>query len=142
MGHANQIALGIALARPNQSICCIDGDGAVLMHMGSLAILGESNAKNILHLVLNNGAHDSVGGQPTIAKKINLCSIAIACGYKTARQVKSKSEIIKVVREWQNSEGPFFIEIIVEPGNRANLGRPTKSPDENKRVLKRFLAGR
>ena len=69
MGHANQIALGIALAKPNKIVYCFDGDGATLMHTGSLGIIGDLKPSNYKHIIFNNGAHDSVGGQPTITQK-------------------------------------------------------------------------
>jgi phosphonopyruvate decarboxylase len=136
MGHANQIALGIAKA--NKKVCCFDGDGAILMHMGSMAIIGQSNLKNMTHIVLNNGTHDSVGGQPTIARSIKLTDIALSCGYDKAVSVASESELIRIIREHNNSES-IFVEINVKPGNRPDIGRPTTSPQENKKLLMRRL---
>jgi phosphonopyruvate decarboxylase len=139
MGHSNQIALGIAL-NSNKRIICIDGDGAVLMHMGSLAIIGNANAPKFVHVVINNGAHDSVGGQPTVAFNINLVEIAKACGYKKAISVSNKDQIISSLLEFQKIEGPLFLEIKVNKGARANLGRPTKTPAENKTGLMKTLS--
>jgi len=136
MGHANQIALGIAKA--NKKVCCFDGDGAILMHMGSMAIIGQSNLKNMTHIVLNNGTHDSVGGQPTIARSIKLTDIALSCGYDKAVSVASESELIRIISEHNNSES-IFVEINVKPGNRPDIGRPTTSPEENKKLFMRRL---
>lgn len=90
MGHASQIALGIALNKPDKIICCFDGDGATIMHMGSLAIVGQRAPRNYIHIVFNNGAHDSVGGQPTVGLDIDIPEIAKACGYKTFHSVEDK----------------------------------------------------
>ncbi len=93
MGHASQIALGIALERPDRRVCCFDGDGAVLMHMGSMAIVGQSGASNYVHIVFNNGAHDSVGGQPTVGLAVDLCAVARAVGYRSALRVSTAAEL-------------------------------------------------
>ena len=95
MGHASQIALGLAMAQPARPIYCFDGDGAGLMHMGSMAITGQSNAKNLIHLVFNNGVHGSVGGQPTVGFNIDMPQIATACGYATAQRVNDQRRIFK-----------------------------------------------
>jgi phosphonopyruvate decarboxylase len=138
MGHANQIALGIGL-NTTKRVVCIDGDGAVLMHMGSLAIIGKSQVKNFIHIVINNGAHDSVGGQPTVAFDIDFVNIANACGYSAAYTISKKSEIGSTLNQIQMNNGPVFIEIKTNKGARANLGRPTKSPKENKTSLMKRL---
>ncbi|SKC54583.1 phosphonopyruvate decarboxylase [Bacteroidales bacterium WCE2008] len=93
MGHASQIALGIALERPDRRVCCFDGDGAVLMHMGSMAIVGQSGASNYVHIVFNNGVHDSVGGQPTVGLAVDLCAVARAVGYRSALRVSTAAEL-------------------------------------------------
>ncbi|MDB2683581.1 phosphonopyruvate decarboxylase [Alphaproteobacteria bacterium] len=139
MGHASQIALGIARARPNKLIYCLDGDGAVLMHMGSLGILGQSNQKNFVHIVLNNGSHDSVGGQPTICNSINLSNIAKSCGYKNVFTAHTESEIKKSILQIKTLEGPTFLEIKIKPGNRKNIGRPSSTPQQNKQALMNYL---
>jgi phosphonopyruvate decarboxylase len=140
MGHASQIALGIALARPERAVWCIDGDGATLMHMGSLAIIGSIAPKNLIHVVLNNGAHDSVGGQPTVGRVVGLAEIARACRY-------ARVDLVKEIKEFQQlvaghvPGGPWFIEMWVRKGARKDLGRPTSTPVENKRALQAFIAG-
>ena len=132
MGHANQIALGLSIAQPYRKVYCFDGDGAALMHLGSFAINGQSNSKNFIHILFNNGVHDSVGGQPTVGFDISFCDIAMACGYKSIETISNKDEIKNAVKHATNTEGPNFIEIRIKPGNRKDIGRPTTSPYENK----------
>ena len=134
MGHTSSIALGLSLSQPNKKIICIDGDGSILMHLGATAIQGVSERDNFFHILINNGAHDSVGGQPTVGKKINFCKIANACGYKKIRKIAKPEEIKFSIDELINSEkGPVFLEIIVRKGSRNNLGRPTIKPVDNKK---------
>ena len=135
MGHASQIALGIALEKPQRRIYCFDGDGAAIMHMGSMAIVASKQPKNYIHFVFNNGAHDSVGGQPTVGHQIDLPAIAKAVGYKGAIMVDSKESLMAVLKNVIDIEGPVMIEIRVRKGNRKNLGRPTTTPIENKEAL-------
>lgn len=142
MGHASQIAMGIALSKPDRNIYCIDGDGALIMHMGALAIIGSSKINNFKHIVINNGAHDSVGGQPTVGFDIDICSIARACGYKKAYSVNSKYKLGKYMNEIKDCTGPALLEIKVRKGGRSNLGRPTISPLENKNNFMNFLSER
>ena len=132
MGHANQIALGIA--KTNNKVCCFDGDGAILMHMGSLAIIGQSKVKNMMHIVLNNGTHDSVGGQPTVARSIKLTDIALSCGYDKAVSIANEKELIRIINEYNNTDS-IFVEVNTKPGNRDGIGRPTNSPMKNKILL-------
>jgi phosphonopyruvate decarboxylase len=139
MGHASQIALGLCKSQPDRLTYCFDGDGAVLMHMGSLAIIGQSSAANLIHIVLNNGVHDSVGGQPTVGFDINFCDIANACGYKSTTVAKTKKDIIKALSDVRSHDGPHFIEIHVRPGNRKDIGRPTTSPNQNKLAIMDYL---
>ncbi len=139
MGHASQIALGIALVQPDRRVWCFDGDGAAIMHMGSMAIVPSKEPKNYVHVVFNNGAHDSVGGQPTVALKINLPAVAKAVGYKAVYTVDNKADLDAVLNEVKNLDGPTFIEVKVKKGNRKDLGRPTTTPIENKEALMKFL---
>lgn len=141
MGHASQIALGIALSRPHKSIFCIDGDGAAIMHLGALTTIGTQKPKNMVHFVLNNAAHDSVGGQPTTGRKIDLCAIARACGYTQTASVATPDELIAAMYECtkKTSDGVFFFEVIVSKGARADLGRPKSSPIENKKAFMEYL---
>ena len=139
MGHASQIALGLALARPDRRVCCLDGDGAVIMHMGALAIIGTEKPANLTHIVFNNGAHDSVGGQPTAAFEIDLTAIAKACGYRTALVARTTGEILAALETVKKADGPALLEIRVNAGARADLGRPSASPADNKAELMEYL---
>lgn len=132
MGHASSIAAGIAMEKPDRKVICIDGDGAFLMHMGAAGIIGQSNLSNYIHIVLNNGAHDSVGGQPTVAFDLSLVTIANGCGYKTTSRVSSENELIGELTRLRNEKGPVFLEVIICRGSRPDLGRPTSSPYDNK----------
>ena len=142
MGHASQIALGIALEKPDRRVWCFDGDGASIMHMGSMAIVGSKAPKNYVHVVFNNGAHDSVGGQPTVGLSIDLTAIAKAVGYKHVYSVDNKEELERLLASCIKpliSEGAAFIEVKVKKGNRKDLGRPTTTPIQNKEALMGFL---
>lgn len=132
MGHSSQIAMGVSLVQRKRKVYCFDGDGAAIMHMGSLAIIGQSSLENFTHIIFNNGVHDSVGGQPTVGFQIDFCGIARACGYRSASVVTSIEEISSAIHSTESEKGPHFIEIHVRPGNRKGIGRPTKSPSENK----------
>jgi phosphonopyruvate decarboxylase len=136
MGHASRIAAAIALEKRATRVVCLDGDGAVLMHMGALAIIGAMKMPNFVHIVLNNGAHDSVGGQPTIARNLNLSAVAAACGYKKTFRIKDRGVIDITPAE----DGSVFIEIIVRKGNRPDLGRPSMSPRDNRELFMKSLS--
>lgn len=139
MGHTSQIALGIALQKPDRQVVCIDGDGSVLMHMGALAINGTSTCQNFKHIVINNGAHDSVGGQPTVAQKIDLVGAARAMGYQHVVSATSPKELPEALSALREALGPALLEIVVDKGNRPDLGRPTTSPIENKKQFMEFV---
>lgn len=139
MGHASQIALGIALAQPDRQVFCLDGDGALIMHMGSLAITGSHHPSNFKHIVINNGAHDSVGGQPTVGFNMDIPAIAAACGYHKTMRVEFADELKQNFDILRNSQGPALLEIRVGKGARSDLGRPTTTPNENKENFMRFL---
>lgn len=141
MGHSSSIALGIALQRPDRKIWIIDGDGAVLMHMGSMAVIGASGVKNLVHVVINNGAHESVGGMPTAAGKIDLVKIAEGCGYAHAVSVDAPEELDVELRKARRAEGISLIEVKCAVGARADLGRPTTTAQENKEKFMRMLLG-
>lgn len=140
MGHASQIALAIALQKRDRRVYCIDGDGAFIMHMGGIITIGSQPVENFKHIVLNNGAHDSVGGQPTGALSINIPDIARSCGYKDARRISTLSELESTLNWLQTAKGPCLLEVIVTKGARANLGRPTTTPEENKRNFMKHCA--
>ena len=131
MGHSSQIALGIAMFNESD-VYCVDGDGSVIMHMGSLAISGTSGIKNFKHIILNNGSHESVGGQPTVGKEINFSEIAKDCGYKKSKRISSLPELVKGIKWLKLNKGPIILEILIRNGSRKDLGRPNESPFENK----------
>jgi phosphonopyruvate decarboxylase len=139
MGHASQIALGIALTRPDQQIFCLDGDGAFIMHMGALAIIGTQHIPNFKHIVINNGAHDSVGGQPTAGFDIDIPALARACGYTYATRAETREQFIAKLDHLRASQGPALLEVRVNKGARPNLGRPTTSPVQNKESFMALL---
>ncbi len=143
MGHASQIALGIAMEKPDRRVWCFDGDGASIMHMGSMAIVASKQPSNYVHVVFNNGAHDSVGGQPTVGLNIDLPAIAKAVGYKHIVSVDNKEDLenqLSIINSKLSiNEYPVFLEIRVKKGNRKDLGRPTTTPIQNKEALMAFL---
>ncbi len=140
MGHACQIALGIALAQRERRVWCFDGDGAVIMHMGSMAIVASRAPENYVHVIFNNGAHDSVGGQPTVGLKIDFPGVGRAVGYAGCYSVDNPADLKKALEKINGqAHGPLLLEIKVKKGNRKDLGRPTTSPIENKAALMDFL---
>ena len=141
MGHASQIALGIALEQPQRKVWCFDGDGASIMHMGSMAIVASKHPQNYIHVVFNNGAHDSVGGQPTVGLSIQLTAVADAVGYSASYSVTTKDELTAVLPVVKEEASPVLLQVCVKKGNRKDLGRPTTTPIENKEALMEFLKG-
>ena len=141
MGHASQIALGIALQKPERRVVVLDGDGALLMHMGGMAIIGDYAPKNLVHIVFNNGAHDSVGGQPTVGQKIDVEAIAKAVGYADVISVDSQMSLMAAMNHVNCAviDGVSLINVNVRKGNRKDLGRPTTTPIENKCSLMKEL---
>lgn len=140
MGHASQIALAIALAQPRRHIACLDGDGAFIMHTGGAAIIGSLAPRNLLHFVLNNGAHDSVGGQDTVGFRIDIPAIARACGYAQAACVKTLDNLqTQIAAMLASDAGPNLLEVKVRKGARPDLGRPTTTPIQNRDTFMRFL---
>ena len=139
MGHSSSIALGIALAKPDRKVFCFDGDGAFIMHMGAISNIGNLAPKNYVHVLFNNGAHESVGGQPTLGFNIDVPTIAKACGYRNAITVSSEEEIKTTLSGLMRTEGPSLIEIKVGINSRDDLGRPKTSPIENKEAFMKFI---
>jgi len=123
MGHASAIALGLALGDPGRTVCCLDGDGALVMHMGSLAVIGAEQPENLLHVVLNNGVHESVGGQPSALRNVDLLALARSVGYVDALQVSTAAELAVALSGWLS--GPMLIEVKVVPGTVDGLPRPS-----------------
>ncbi|WP_303296298.1 phosphonopyruvate decarboxylase [Pyramidobacter piscolens] len=139
MGHSSSIALGIALSKPHTKIWCIDGDGAALMHMGALAVIGSQRPRNLVHIVINNGAHESVGGLPTAARSASLAKVAEACGYVNVKTVGTFAELDAALKDARNADELTFIEAKTAIGARADLGRPTTSAMENRDGFMAYL---
>jgi phosphonopyruvate decarboxylase len=142
MGHASQIALGIAINQQTRNIYCFDGDGATIMHTGNMAIIGTVAPSNYYHVVFNNGAHDSVGGQPTVGLKVDIPAIAKAMGYKTVISVDNEADLMSQLKDLTKKQAPLLLEVKVKKGARNDLGRPTTTPIENKDALIAFLKNR
>ena len=139
MGHSSSIALGIAINKPQTKIWCKDGDGAVLMHMGSMAVIGANAPKNMIHIIINNGAHETVGGMPTVACKIDLVTIAKACGYSYAVRVDNFKDLDKELENAKNRDALSLIEVKCSIESRMDLGRPTTTAIENKEIFMKYL---
>ena len=135
MGHASMIALGIAKAQPNRKVVCLDGDGASIMQMGNMAIAGQSGCGNLTHIVLNNAAHDSVGGQPTVGGAVGLSAIAASCGY----DVQPLENALRLCVSALENNRPIFVEVKVAKGARKDLGRPKEPPQVNKALFMEIL---
>lgn len=141
MGHCSQIAAAVALARPERPVVCLDGDGALFMHLGVLPVISGLRPRNLLHVALNNGIHESVGGQPTPLPDLSLAGLASASGYPLVRRAESMDGLRRALAEWNGTNGPFFLEVLIRPGFRADLGRPTWMPVQAKEAFMGFLAG-
>lgn len=139
MGHSSSIALGVALNNSNKKIFCFDGDGAILMHMGSLALIGSMKPNNFYHVMFNNSAHESVGGLPTIMSDICIDEIVLACGYKEVYNASSSDELKSILPQFIEDNGPVFLNIDVNLESRKDLGRPTTTPIENKNEFMKKL---
>ena len=132
MGHCSSIAYAVAVNKPDIKVWCVDGDGAALMHMGAMAMIGTGGVKNLIHIVINNGAHDTVGGMPTTASQIHMAKVAKACGYSNAVCVDNFENLNKELKKAKHRKDLSFIEIKCSMGSREDLGRPTISTQENK----------
>ncbi len=138
MGHSSSIALGIAL-NSDKRIWCIDGDGAALMHLGAMAVIGNNKPENMVHVVINNGAHETVGGMPTVAGDLNIAGLAEDLGYERVYKVSDREELDKVLKDVKGKTGLCLIEVRCAIGSRVDLGRPTTSPAENKEMFVSYL---
>ncbi len=139
MGHSSSIAMGVALNKPETKVWCIDGDGAAVMHMGAMAVIGSVKPKNLVHIVINNGAHETVGGMPTAAGKINLTEIAKSCGYEKAAKAFDFDSLDALLKEAAEKKCLTFIEATCAIGARDNLGRPTTTSAENGHNFMNYL---
>lgn len=142
MGHASSIACAIAAQKPETKIWCIDGDGALIMHMGAMAVVGRLQPDNLVHILINNEAHETVGGLPTAADAVSLSEIAKACGYQVIPKVKEEAELLKALKKCRDSKKLTFLEVDCALGARADLGRPTTSARENKEQFMQYLKQR
>lgn len=141
MGHSSSIALGVALNTKNKKIWCIDGDGAMLMHMGAMAVIGANSPKNFVHIIVNNSAHETVGGMPTVSEKIDIINIAKSCGYSYVKKVENLEELDKELSICKNTNELCLLEIKCSIGSRADLGRPKEKPYDNKIDFMKNLQG-
>ncbi len=139
MGHTSSIALGVAINKPDEKVWCIDGDGSALMHLGSLGVVGNVKPENLVHIVINNSAHETVGGMPTVASTMNLVSIAESCGYSYAVSVDNFDDLDKELEKAKSLNELCFIEILCSIGARDDLGRPTTTAIENKENFMKFI---
>lgn len=139
MGHCSSIAHGISIAQPNRQVICIDGDGSLIMHMGSLSTVGKLKPPNFFHVLINNYVHESVGGQETSAKFIDMVNLVKSNGYRSVFSVEDGSRLKSQLEDFLKSNGPCFLEIRVRPGSRNDLGRPTVKPVDNKIAFMDFL---
>lgn len=139
MGHSSSIALGIALSKPRRKIWCIDGDGALLMHMGAMAVIGANSPSNLIHVVINNEAHETVGGMPTAAGKADIAAVARACGYPYTAKVNSYEDLDRELETVKSNNQLSFIEVKCSIGARDDLGRPTTSTHDNKAGFMDYL---
>lgn len=143
MGHVSSVGLGLALGRPEKRIVVFDGDAAAVMHLGALATNCRYKAGNMLHIVLNNGVNESVGGQPSAGYVVNLTSIAEACGYRTpGHPVETKEELQKIVREQGCGEMPLFIDVHVRQGIRSDMPKLNIDHKAQKVALMENLMGK
>jgi len=140
MGHSLMIAHGIALVQPDKTVFCLDGDGAAIMHLGSLAVVGAHSPTNLVHVVINNGAHETVGGMPVVSEKLNMAQMAQTLGYRHVFRATTKSDVRQVLAQLATLKGPIFIEAVSNLVSRKDLGRPTTTPLENKAALMDFLS--
>ena len=139
MGHSSSIALGVALNKPGRKIWCIDGDGAMLMHMGALAVIGANKPENLVHIVINNGAHETVGGMPTVASSVDIVALAKACGYPNALSVDSFAALDFALAAAKEINELTLVEVKCSIGARNDLGRPTTTALENKQNFMEYL---
>ena len=142
MGHSSMIALGIAMEKKGTRVWCIDGDGAMVMHLGSALIEAQQKCENLVHIVLNNEAHESVGGMPVAMGRADFCAIAKALGYDYYRCVSDEDSLKSCMEEVKAGKGTALIEVKVALGSRKDLGRPTTTPKENKQALMEYLSER
>jgi len=141
MGHASSIAYGISKNITDKKVWCIDGDGAILMHLGAMGIMGNKKPHNLIHVLINNQAHETVGGMATSSNTMDYCAIAKACGYLKQYRISSEAELKQALLNAKNANELTFVEICVGLGSRADLGRPTTTPEQNKNMFMSYIRG-
>ncbi len=141
MGHASSIALGVAINKPDRRIWLIDGDGAFLMHMGSLAVIGAQSPENLVHIVINNSAHETVGGMPTVASEMDIPGIAKSCGYAYAASVSDLEGLDRELALAKQRDALSLIEVKCALGSRSDLGRPKEAARDNKDSFMKYISG-
>lgn len=132
MGLAHIFGAEVALQRPQRKVFIFDGDGALIMSAGALSTIGYYAPTNFYHIVFDNEAHESTGGQPTTSSATNFVSLALANNYKWAQKVTTKADLEKALLNTRNMEGPLMLVVKIAKGSRQNLGRPTTAPSETK----------
>ncbi len=139
LGCASSIALGISLAKPTQNVITLDGDGSILMRMGNLAVNAAYKPENFVHVLLDNNAHESTGGQFTVSNTVDYPTLAQACGYKNIITASNTEEMAEAVKQAQSQVGPVFIYAKIKQGAPDNLGRPKITPPEMAERLTNFI---
>ncbi len=149
MGLALSVGLGLAKAYPEKCICVLDGDGAALMHLGGMATVGAQGTPALLHIIFNNGVHESTGWQNLSNSSVDFCGVASACGYAHVRRVTALETLKLALLEFENRKnlvaspkGPFFIEVMVSPGTEGKLNRPKESPAQNLQLFAEAIRSR
>ena len=139
MGHTSSIALGVALCIKDRNIICLDGDGSILMHLGALPVISSIAPKNLLHVILNNGCHESVGGQPTVINEVDLRKLSNAFNYANYFEVQSSHELIKIWKDINLMEGPSLLHININSSSREDLSRPKTTAQANKQEFMKSI---
>lgn len=139
MGHAGMIALAIALAKPERRVWCLDGDGAALMHLGALPVIAQRSPANLIHVVINNAAHETVGGMPVCEGALDVSAMARAAGYPTILRADSPEALADALQTAQTCGQLSLVEVLCANGARADLGRPTTTPQQNRDALMTFI---
>jgi phosphonopyruvate decarboxylase len=142
MGCVSTFSMGLAFSQPHLNVVAIDGDGSLLMRMGSLATIGSYASANLLHILLDNQSYDSTGGQETVSDHVDFVRIAAACGYRHAVHVNNLAELAAAIRQWQQKKELTFLHLHIRAGSQPNLPRPHIKPVEVKERLQAFLAER
>ena len=139
MGHCSSVALGLAIGRPEVKVICLDGDGALIMHMGALSLIGKVQCRNFYHILLNNGCHESVGGCPSAADTVDFLGVAKASSYNSSYKASSEGDMNHMIDDFFEKEGPVFLEAKISLTQGDDPSRPSESMCELKSNLQDFL---